>query len=458
MRPLHQWPITTRLTLLAGVAAAVLCVLSATVLMVAIHRLATQYLTEEVAAATERVVYQVERHELHNPIAHSQIRDIQVVDPQGRIAAASRELQGAPRIATFVPEGARNMATQIICDRGLARDGCDIVVAQEAYRDGKDMIVYSAAPAVPPLVHSELAMTMAGGVVVFTTLITYGTYRTVRGSLQPVDAIRAELDEINAMSLDRRVPSPPQRDQIRDLADSVNHTLERLQEALERQRRFASDVSHDLRSPVTAMRVQVEEAMMGPEEGIDEVTGKNLLGNLDRLQAIIADLLVLARLDAATQGARDLVDLAELVLGEVRARHPSAIRIDCDLRPGVVVLGDRLRLTRLLSNLLTNAERHAESTITVTVARSGGGPGSQGGEATLSVVDDGAGIPAGSRESVFQRFVRLSEGRRRDPGGTGLGLPIARQIAEMSGGTLTIEDSPRGARLVLRLPAAAPPR
>nr|WP_308201493.1 ATP-binding protein [Sphaerisporangium perillae] len=76
------------------------------------------------------------------------------------------------------------------------------------------------------------------------------------------------------------------------------------------------------------------------------------------------------------------------------------------------------------------------------------------GIAVLEVLDDGAGIPSDKRETVFQRFVRLRESRERDPGGTGLGLPIARQIAEMSGGALTIEDSPRGARFVLRLPAA----
>ncbi len=109
--------------------------------------------------------------------------------------------------------------------------------------------------------------------------------------------------------------------------------------------------------------------------------------------------------------------------------------------------GDRTRLTRLLTNLLDNAERHAASVITVTVRR-------EAGTCVLEVLDDGAGIPAAQREIVFQRFARLDAARSRDAGGTGLGLPIARQIAETHGGTLTIEDSPPGARFVLRLPCA----
>ena len=125
----------------------------------------------------------------------------------------------------------------------------------------------------------------------------------------------------------------------------------------------------------------------------------------------------------------------------------------------MVVIGDLQRLTRVLTNLLDNAERHAKSTITVTVRR-------EPDAAVLEVLDDGAGIPPEHREAVFQRFTRLDTARSRDAGGTGLGLAIARQIAEAHGGTLTIEDSLSGARFVLRLPypengdeeASPPPR
>ncbi|MFC7715263.1 sensor histidine kinase [Nonomuraea recticatena] len=213
---------------------------------------------------------------------------------------------------------------------------------------------------------------------------------------------------------------------------------------MEQQRRFASDASHDLRSPITAMRTQVEEARLHPEEANWDHTSKALLGSIDRLQAIVGDLLTLSRLDSGAPGAKEPVDLGELV-GEELDRRPRGKEIVRDLRPGVVVTGDRIRLARLLTNLLDNAERHAESQVTVAV-------GQRGEQALLEVQDDGAGIAPDQREIVFHRFTRLDASRNRDAGGTGLGLPIAREIAQAHGGTLTIEDSSSGARFVLHLP------
>jgi signal transduction histidine kinase len=114
------------------------------------------------------------------------------------------------------------------------------------------------------------------------------------------------------------------------------------------------------------------------------------------------------------------------------------------LQSGVTVTGDRLRLARLLTNLLDNAERHAEKMICVSVRKND--------QATLEVLDDGGGIAPEQREEVFRRFTRLDASRSRDAGGTGLGLAIARDVAETHGGTLTIEDSDTGARFMLRLP------
>jgi signal transduction histidine kinase len=132
------------------------------------------------------------------------------------------------------------------------------------------------------------------------------------------------------------------------------------------------------------------------------------------------------------------------------------MRFVCRLLPGVVVLGDRLRLGRLLTNLLDNAARHAETTIMVNVWRAEcdetDGHRFPYGVAVLEVIDDGPGIEPDKRELVFQRFARLEAARAKDAKGTGLGLPIARQIAEAGGGTLRIENSDRGARFVLRLP------
>ncbi|WP_239117171.1 sensor histidine kinase, partial [Planotetraspora phitsanulokensis] len=127
--------------------------------------------------------------------------------------------------------------------------------------------------------------------------------------------------------------------------------------------------------------------------------------------------------------------------------------IVCRLEPDVVVLGDRLRLGRLLTNLIDNAERHAEAMIMINGWRAEcDGQRFPYGVAVLEVIDDGPGIELDKRELVFQRFARLDAARNKDAGGSGLGLPIARQIAEACGGALRIEDSDCGARFVLRLP------
>jgi signal transduction histidine kinase len=195
------------------------------------------------------------------------------------------------------------------------------------------------------------------------------------------------------------------------------------------------------------MRAQLEEAMLHPDEADWPRTAVALLSSLDRLQAIVTDLLTLAKLDAGAPGLGADVDLAELVEEEL-ARRPPGKLVELDLRPAVVVTGDPLRLTRLLANLLDNAERHAESTITVIVDE-------RDGWGVLEVLDDGAGIAPDQRENVFRRFTRLDASRNRDAGGTGLGLPIAREIARAHGGTLTVEDSDTGARFVLQIPRAS---
>jgi signal transduction histidine kinase len=278
-----------------------------------------------------------------------------------------------------------------------------------------------------------------------------GAYRTVRKALNPVDDVVHELAEITATDLGCRVPVPGHHDEMRELAETVNQTLDRLEAAVEKQRRFASDASHDLRTPMTAMRVQVEEAQLHPAEADWPQVAVALEAGFDLLEAIVTDLLALARLDSSVTPAKERVDLGELVTSELR-RRPDQRRIVTNLQPGqpgVVITGDRLQLSRLLTNLVDNAERHAASTVTVSVRR-------EGDAAVLEVNDDGPGIPPEHRDVVFDRFIRLDTARNKETKGTGLGLPIARGIAAQHGGTLTIEDSEQGARFVVRIPIREP--
>jgi signal transduction histidine kinase len=378
-----------------------------------------------------------------------------VIDPQGRVFAATEDLQGKPAMAHFFPNPPHRRASTVVCDSVFPHGTCQLVVAQQVYRDDGDWTIYSAAPVFPWYVHLRVLALLIGGTALFTTLAVYGARRTVNRALRPVDAIRAELDEIQSTNLGRRVPVPIPKDEIHQLAMSVNYTLDRLEDTLEQQRRFTSDASHELRSPIAAIRVQVEDALLAPDETDLPAVGRAVIESLDRLQSIASDLLTLARLDAGAPGAREAVDLGELVTTELKRRQATR-RIISHLSSGLKVRGDRSRLGGLVTSLLDNAERHASSTVTLTLRREAGDtaadPRFPAGAAVLEVLDDGAGIAFDQRDVVFRRFTRLDAARSRTAGGAGLGLPIARQVAESHGGTLDIHDSAHGACFVLRLP------
>ncbi|WP_240489836.1 sensor histidine kinase [Actinomadura atramentaria] len=443
----RAWSIRLRMTLLTTIITALVSGVVAILVMVATHGRADDYRREKTISAALRLVHDVKRGTLPAVLPHEREAPVlQVLDSRGRIVAASRQVRGGPRVASFVPPEASVYSSTRLCPpRGLQR--CMNVVAFRVYQPDGDWIVYAASNTVPWYVSVELVLFVVGLALLLIGLTALSTWRTVNRTLAPVGAIRAELAEITATSSGRRVPVPATRDEIRMLAETVNATLDRLDVALEKQRRFTSDASHDLRSPIAAARAQVEEALIAPEEADWENVGHAVLNSLERLQAIVTDLLELARLDAGTRSHDEVVDLAALVSIEL-GRVERSKEVVPDLQVETTVRGERLRLTRLLTNLLDNAERHAESRIEVRVR-------TEGDTAVLEVVDDGAGIAPEDREVVFQRFARLKDSRERDAGGTGLGLPIALQVARAHGGTLSIEDSEKGARFVLRLPRAA---
>ncbi|GII52107.1 two-component sensor histidine kinase [Planotetraspora thailandica] len=454
---LEQCSIRGRIALFTGVAVGALCIVFSTLLLFAFDRTATQNLTKEVTAVGELTAYYVDRGELVNPlppIPTNLIRPVQVVDPHGQVVAATKDLQHKPAMAHFVPKSPQRVASAVVCHSVFTSGGCHIVVAQRVYRDG-DWTIYSAAPALPFYVYPGVTTILITGTIIFTIAVAYGARHTVTRSLRPVDAIRAQLDHIRSNNLGNRVPVPVAEDEIFRLARSVNQTLDRLEDVLEQQRRFCSDASHELRTPITAIRAQVEDALLAPEDVDLTKLCNAVLPSVERLQSIASDLLMLTRLDAGVPYERQVIDLTELVAKELKNHQLGRKVVQC-LTPDVMVLGDRSRLGQLVRNLVQNAQRYASSTVTVTLRRGDGAtladPRFLRGVAELEVLDDGIGIAADQRETVFQRFTRLDTARSRDTGGIGLGLPIARQIAESHGGTLTIQDSERGARFVVRLP------
>jgi signal transduction histidine kinase len=230
----------------------------------------------------------------------------------------------------------------------------------------------------------------------------------------------------------------------------MNRMLGRLEEGQARQRRFVSDASHELRSPVATIREHAEIAIAHPDRiGIEELAEVVLEEDL-RLQRLVEDLLLLTRVDEGTLSSRtEPVDLDDLVLAEASRLNGSAshLHVDPSNVSGGRVEGDRAQLERLVRNLLENAGRHARRAVALSLRQGDG-------EVVLTVDDDGTGIAPDERDRIFERFVRLEEARDRDSGGSGLGLAIVREIAFAHGATVVVTESPLGgARFEIRFPA-----
>ncbi|MER7127547.1 ATP-binding protein [Streptosporangium saharense] len=223
-----------------------------------------------------------------------------------------------------------------------------------------------------------------------------------------------------------------------------------LQRSLELQRRFTTDASHELRTPLAGLRAQLEEAQLHPDQTHLSELVDHALRDVNRLQAIIDDLMLLARLGAVPPTAFERVDLAELAESEIRSRTGDRHEVRLDAHPDVMVDVVPSQICRVLHNLLDNAQRHAAHIIVVQVRHTIG-------KAELSVTDDGPGVPEAEYDHIFQSFTRLDTARSRDHGGTGLGLAIARGIAHAHHGTLHVQNAPsHGARFILHLPPISP--
>jgi signal transduction histidine kinase len=380
---------------------------------------------------------------------------VQVTDPAGRIVSASANMIDAPIMVPGRPPPPRQRRTSTV--RGLRADPPDpfrvVVLTTAGAVPG--YTVYAASE-LELVSQSDLAvrrLLLRGGPP-FLALVALATWMIADRALRRVEAIRARVEGITAEALDRRVPEPPGDDEITRLARTMNEMLDRLQAAGERQRRFVADASHELKSPLAAVQAELEVALAHPDHADWAATAGRLLNEDERMERLVADLLFLAQCDDGDFSSltlpAEVVALDAVVADEadrVGQRWTVPLDVDIAVAPGGAgVAGRPEHLARVVRNLLENAARHARHRVTVTLR-------APGGELELVVADDGPGIDPADRHRVFDRFTRLDDARSRDEGGSGLGLPIAREIVEAHGGTIEIGDGP-GGRLVVRLPRA----
>jgi signal transduction histidine kinase len=298
---------------------------------------------------------------------------------------------------------------------------------------------------------AEKALLFAGGAALVAALLA--GYLLAARTASPLRRFAATAAEVDAGDLTPRLDSrPADAEELRTLAEAFNHMLDRLDRAFAQQRRFVSDASHELRSPLTAIRGQLEVLARNNSPSAEDVRRVEVMTmkEMGRVERLVDDLLALARLDEGV--GLELRDVQVAVfLGDLAAAEPHETTEAGELCGGTIRVDPDL-LAQVIRNLLSNAHRHAGPGGRVALSAR-----AEGESFVVTVDDDGPGIPPTERERVFDRFHRSEAARDRASGGSGLGLGIARAIVARHGGRIWIEESPLGgARVSFALPGFKP--
>lgn len=447
-----------RLTAIATVVAVLGLTLGGIVMVISLQRALLASVDESARGDAGDIAALVDANRLTDPLPTFGAAVAQVVDGDGRVRAST---PGGDRLAPIV--GAEDLAA-VSAGEAVEIDGTRLgdpapyrVVGQRAGPPDDRQIVLVAVSLAEhrrgsKVVRTAVPLIGAGLTIGMAALTWFGVGRALR----PVEQLRAGAAEITGTGGVGPLPVPGADDEIRRLAVTLNDMLARLEEASARQRTFVADAAHELRSPIAAMRTELEVALAHPDQVDPHETAREALHEVGRMGRLVDDLLVLARADdrrhrpahtefdlrdcASAEAARAVSSRAGV--GENTLRN---VTVGVAEGAPVQVTGDRASLERAVRNLLENAVRHARTRVRVDVQRFAH-------EAELTVEDDGPGVPVADRDRIFDRFARLDDARARDDGGTGLGLAIVREIARAHDGTVRVEDARPGARFVLRLP------
>lgn len=412
----------------------------------------TDVAAQEAAAVASDVANNGAADEELTPAGSGERALVQVVTADGDVAAASAGIAGEPPVVDARPAPGETVTLRADTLPG-EEEPFAVVVLGVAGPDGDAVVISAQSLETVQRATEVLVGLLALGYPVLLVLVAGTSYWLTGRALAPVEAMRRRVAGITATDPAARVPVPPSRDEVAQLATTMNAMLERLATAAEAQRRFVADASHELRSPLATIRAAHEIAAVHPDASDWPTVNSDVLSEVARLERLVDDLLFLARSDErGLHPQSDDVDLDDLVSAEAgRLRRTTGLRVAVHAAP-VRVVGDRHQLSRALRNLTDNAARHATGGVEL---RTDG----RTGQAVIDVLDDGPGVPAAERERIFQRFVRLDASRQRPAGGAGLGLAISREIARAHGGELSALEHAGGAHLQLRLPlpAEAPP-
>ncbi len=413
----------------------------------------------EVRASASEVAALVDAGRLPDPVPVAGAEIVQVIDAGGHVVGGSVT---ADRLTPLVTDDERQaaLAGRIVTVPGnRAGLSGELQVAAVAAGPSTARVTVVAGTSTSTVQQSGRTLRLLLLALLPVMLLVLGlvAWRVIGAALRPVEALRQGAERIDESSADdERLPVPPTRDEIAALATTLNEMLARVAGARRTQRAFVADAAHELRSPLASMRTQLEVAQhLGDRSDLTS----GLLAEVERLSTLVEDLLLLARSgdtpSVASSASAPLAETLRTVVGRYAAA-PVPVRLALGagvgtVGEGVVVTMDLADLTRALANLVDNAVRHAGSRVDVSASLAGR-------LVHIVVADDGSGIPAADRDRVFDRFTRLDEARDRDSGGTGLGLPITRQLVTRAGGSVSLGDRHAGSGLevTLTLPLGRP--
>jgi signal transduction histidine kinase len=382
-----------------------------------------------------------------------EIVQVQVLDASGGVVAVTPGLAGTTRLDVIAapPLGQQTTAT-VDGNRIGGVPGQDYrMVARTVQSVFGPWTIY-AVTSLDSAQRAEryLRNSFLIGLPLILALAAFVISRVVARALAPVDAMRAEVDRIEAVDLSGRVHAGSTDDEIANLGSTLNRMLDRLEEASSRQQLFAAAASHELRSPLSTIRTELEVGLAYPDRAEWIKVAEDSLIEIARLEELTRDLRILTRSRSMQTSAALPIDLSELVGGEVALRRP-----DRDVRYQVTLSQARITadpdaLVRIVRNLFDNSERHAATAIRVALVSDQNG-------ATLTVANDGPPIPPNDLERIFEPFMRLDEARSLDIGGSGLGLAIVRSIMSALGGSIVAVAVETGAEFRAWFPARTEP-
>lgn len=400
--------------------------------------------------ATEASASTVRKSQFRNLALQVYGEDLAIL--AGSADLGDRALADLPVVSTAPPFDAEPSIT-LIDDPSLDPSG--VLLAAIAVREpstGRRIVLVAAEGRTPVIralsaqrnVFLLLAPLLLG-------LSVAGGWALARRALAPVAVMAAQARRMGADRLSDRLAVANPDDELGALAATFNELLDRIAASVAQMRTFVADASHELRTPVAVIRSGANVALTPPVDLDESVETLQVIQEQSaQLTKLVDDMFLLARADAGDPGVlrSDTVGIDALVGSCIRAAEPLArergvtIRLCTDASHATCV-GDRARLEQMLMNLLTNAANYSgvggSVDVSIVVRES-----AKGTVARIAISDAGPGIPKTERDAVFGRFVRLDKARSRETGGSGLGLPIARWVAEAHGGALVLEETPGG--------------